>query len=98
MAALEQPLGGGENLTNLVQETSKDSEQVLEEGIKLTEAEAVQERNITFTSVPDNFVNLETTGPRRSPRNHNKGILPPNCFGPKLSMLLLDFQEILYLL
>ena len=40
--------------------------------------------NTTSTSVPDNFVNLETAGLRCSPRNHKKGILPPHCFWTKI--------------
>ena len=60
----EQSLEGEENLTNIIQETSKDSEQALEGNIKLTNIDSVQERVKTSTSVPGNFVDLETAGLR----------------------------------
>ena len=54
------------------------------------EIESSQDQN---TSEENNFINLETAGLRRSPRNHQPGSLPPNCFMVKSQCFASSFSN-----
>ena len=43
-------------------------------------SENLETSDVKSTVIPNNFINIETTGLRRSPRNHKSGKLSPNCF------------------
>ena len=49
--------------------------------------------NVQSTVIPDNFMNLETTGLCRSLRNHKSGQLPPNCFLSKVTSVYYGFSR-----
>ena len=54
------------------------------------EIESSQDQNI---SEQNDFINLETAGLRRSPRDHQPGSLPPNCFMVKSQCFASSFSK-----
>ena len=54
------------------------------------EIESSQDQNI---SEQNDFINLDTAGLRRSPRDHQPGSLPPNCFMVKSKCFASSFSK-----